>query len=56
MKTTKYWGHFQLKLNNMLVKKIKWLNDLGKFAQGSKTEERFEEQYIKISTTSQACW
>ena len=27
MKTNQvYWGHFQLQLNNMLVKKMKWLN------------------------------
>ena len=33
----------------ILVKKIKWVNDVGKFAQGSSIEGRFEEQYIKNS-------
>ena len=31
----------------MLVKKIKWVNDVGKFAQGSSIEGRFEESISK---------
>ena len=40
MKTNQVKGYFQLKKynwkDNMLVKKMKWVNDVGKFAQGSK--------------------
>ena len=40
---------FLIKKPCMLVKKIKWVNDVGKFAQGSSIEGRFKEQYIKNS-------
>ena len=31
------WGHFQLQLKKQYaVKKIKWVNNMGKFAEGSK--------------------
>ena len=46
----KYWDYFQLKRNNMLVKK-NVLNDQMKKVHTLKvprTEERFKEQYIKV--------
>ena len=46
MKTNQVKGYFQLKKynwkDNMLVKKMKWVNDVGKFAQGSKDWSKIE--------------
>ena len=43
-------------INDVLVKKIKWLNDVKKFTQGSKDWRKIKGQYIKIYTASQTCW